>query len=153
MSVAFRAIKILTTLRADVPVAIRTTKNLEDIMIPVGYRCWKRSFLELSKSFQQLELTFLSIIAFGVTKILSTVGVLTFTIDAILLLSVQLITLFKINVQHISFILLITRTPLERWLSSESVSGKDLLLNKRTRSCDVGLSVTSSDEISFGSST
>ena len=151
MSVAFRAIKILTTLRADVPVAIRTTKNLEDTMIPVNYRCWKRSFLELSKSFQQLELTFLSIIPFGVTKILSTVGVLTF--DAILLLSVQLITLFKINVQHISFILLITRTPLERWPSSESVSGKDLLMNKRTRSCDVGLSVTSSDEISFGSST
>ena len=65
----------------------------------------------------------------------------------------QLITLFKINVQHISFILLITRTPLERWPSSESVSGKDLLMNKRTRSCDVGLSVTSSDDISFGSST
>ena len=49
-----------------------------------------------------------------------------------------------------SFILLITRTPLERWPSSESVSGKDLLMNKRTRSCDVGLSVTSSDEILAG---
>ena len=31
-------------------------------------------------------------------------------LDAVLLSSVQLVTFFKINVQHISFILLITRT-------------------------------------------
>ena len=70
---AFRATKISTTLRADVPVAIRATKikNLEDTMLPINYRSWKCSFSELPNSFQQWELTFLSTITFGATKILS----------------------------------------------------------------------------------
>ena len=36
-TVALRATEILTTLRADVPVAFRATKNLEDTMLPVKY--------------------------------------------------------------------------------------------------------------------
>ena len=38
VNVAFRATKIPTTLRADVPVAITATKNLEGTMLPVNYR-------------------------------------------------------------------------------------------------------------------
>ena len=54
-TVAFRATKIPTTLRVDVPVAIRATKNLEDNMLPsdVG----------------------VDNVAFRATRILSTVGV------------------------------------------------------------------------------
>ena len=37
-TVAFRATKIPTTLRVDVPVVIRTTKSLEDTMLPINYR-------------------------------------------------------------------------------------------------------------------
>ena len=36
-TVAFRATKIPTTLRVDVLAAIRATKNLEDIMLPINY--------------------------------------------------------------------------------------------------------------------
>ena len=71
-TVAFRATKIPTTLKADVPVAFRATKNLEDTMLPVNYRSWQRSFLELPKSCHQWELTFLSTVAFIATKILTT---------------------------------------------------------------------------------
>ena len=42
--VAFRSTKIPTTLRPDVPVAIRATKNLEDTMLPVKYRSRQRNF-------------------------------------------------------------------------------------------------------------
>ena len=73
--VAFRAKKIPTTLRADVPVAFRATKNMEDTMLPVSYRNWQRSFSELPNSCQQWELILLSTAAFRATKILSTVGV------------------------------------------------------------------------------
>ena len=74
-TVAFRATKILTTLRADVPVAFRTTKNLKDTVLPVNYRSWQHSLLELSNSCQHWELTFLSTAAFRATKILSTDGI------------------------------------------------------------------------------
>ena len=74
-TVAFRATKIPTTLRADVPVAARATKNLEDTVLPVNYRSRQRSFSELTNSCQQWELTFLSTVAFITTEILSTVGV------------------------------------------------------------------------------
>ena len=85
-TVAYRATKIPTTLRVDVPVAIRATKNLEGTMLPVNYRSWQRSFSELPilstvgvdipvdysfksyKSCQQWELTFLSTVAFRATK-------------------------------------------------------------------------------------
>ena len=63
-TVAFRATKIRTTLRADVPVAIRDTKKLEDTILPINYRSWQSSFSELPKTCQQWELTFLSIVAF-----------------------------------------------------------------------------------------
>ena len=43
----FQSYQIPTTLRADVPVAIRTTKNLEDTMLPVNYQSWRRSFSKL----------------------------------------------------------------------------------------------------------
>ena len=71
-AVAFRATKILTTLRADVPVAIRATKNLEGAMLPANYRNWQCSFSELPKSCQQWELTFLSTVAFWATKMPTT---------------------------------------------------------------------------------
>ena len=71
-TVTFRATKIPTTLRVDVPVAIRVTKNLEDTMLPVSYRSWQRSLTKLSKSCQQWELTFLSTVAFWATKIPTT---------------------------------------------------------------------------------
>ena len=54
-TVAFRATKIPTTLRVDVPVAIRATKNLEDTMLPSNIR--------------------VDNVAFRATRILSTVGV------------------------------------------------------------------------------
>ena len=73
--VAYSATKLPRTLRADVPVAIRATKNLNDTMLRVNYRSWQRSFSELPKSYQQWELTFLSTVAFGADKFLSTVGV------------------------------------------------------------------------------
>ena len=44
-------------------------------MFPTNYRSLQRSFSELPKSCQQLELTFLSTMVFRVAKILSTVGV------------------------------------------------------------------------------
>ena len=75
LTVPLRAIKIPTTLKVDVPVAFRTTKNLEDTVLSVNYWSWQRSFSELPKSCQQWELTFLSTVAFRTTKILSTVGV------------------------------------------------------------------------------
>ena len=83
---SFHSYQIPTTLRADVLVAIRATKNLEGTMLPVNYRSWQHSFLKLPilstvgidipvdysfksyKSCQQLGLTFLSTIAFTVTK-------------------------------------------------------------------------------------
>ena len=89
-TVAFRATKIQRILRADVPLAIRAIKNLEDIMLPVNYRSWQRSFSELPilstvgvdipvyysfKSYkycQQWEMTFLSTVAFRTTKIPTT---------------------------------------------------------------------------------
>ena len=33
------------TLRTDVPVAFRATKNLEDIMLPVNYQSWATKIL------------------------------------------------------------------------------------------------------------
>ena len=74
-TVAFRATKLPTTLRADVPVAFGATKNLEDIMLPVNYRSWQRSFSALRNSCQQWELTFLKTASFRDNKILSTVRV------------------------------------------------------------------------------
>ena len=89
-TVAFRAIKIPTTLRAEVPVAIRSTKNLEDIILPVNYRSWRRNSSEppilstvgvdilIDYSFksykycQQWELTFLSTVAFRAIKFSTT---------------------------------------------------------------------------------
>ena len=89
-TVAFRATKIQRILRADVPLDIRAIKNLEDIMLPVNYRSWQRSFLELPilstvgvdipvyysfKSYkycQQWEMTFLSTVAFRTTKMPTT---------------------------------------------------------------------------------
>ena len=73
--VAFRATTTATTLRADVSVAFRATKNLEDTMLPVNYRSWQCSFLELSKSCHQWELAFLLTIVLRATKILSAVEV------------------------------------------------------------------------------
>ena len=35
---SFQNYQILTTIRANVPVAIRATKKLDDAMIPVNYR-------------------------------------------------------------------------------------------------------------------
>ena len=69
---AFRAIKTPTSLRADVPVAFKATKNLEDTMLSFGYRSWQGSFLELPKSCQPWELTFLSTVAFLAAKIPTT---------------------------------------------------------------------------------
>ena len=46
--IIFVIIIIPTTLRADVPVAIRTTKNLEGTTFPFNYRSWQRS----SQSYQ-----------------------------------------------------------------------------------------------------
>ena len=43
LTVAFRATKIPTTLRVDLPIAIRPTKSLEDTMLPVNYRSLQRS--------------------------------------------------------------------------------------------------------------
>ena len=72
LTVAFRATKIPTNLRVDVPVAIRAAKNLENTMLPVNYRSWQRSFLKLLKTCQQWQLTFLSTVAFWATKIPTT---------------------------------------------------------------------------------
>ena len=69
LTVAFRATKISTTLKADVPVGFRATKNLEDTMLPINYRSWQCSFSELPKSCQQWKLTFLLTIAFIATEI------------------------------------------------------------------------------------
>ena len=44
---SFQSYQIPTTLRADVPVAIRATKNLEGTMLPINYRNWQRCFSEL----------------------------------------------------------------------------------------------------------
>ena len=74
LTVAFRATKIPTTLTADVPVAVKATKNLEHHMPPVNYRSWQGSFLELPKSYQQWEMKFLLAIAFKATKIQLAVG-------------------------------------------------------------------------------
>ena len=41
---SFQSYQIPTTLRADVPVAIRATKNLEDTMLSVNYQSWQHSF-------------------------------------------------------------------------------------------------------------
>ena len=68
---AFRATNILSTLRVDIPVAFRATWPLKDVLLPVKYRSWQRSFSELTKFYQRRELTFLSTIAVEVTKILS----------------------------------------------------------------------------------
>ena len=68
-TVAYRATKIPTTLRVNLPVAIRATKNLNKSMLPVNYRSLQRSFEELPKSYKQWELTFLSNEAFRATKI------------------------------------------------------------------------------------
>ena len=75
VTVACRATKIPTTLRDDVPVAIRVTKNLEDTMLSVSYRSWQRSFSKITKPCQQWELTFLSTVVFRATKILRTLRV------------------------------------------------------------------------------
>ena len=45
---SLQSYQIPTTLRADIPVAIRATKNLEDTALPVNYRSGQRSFSELS---------------------------------------------------------------------------------------------------------
>ena len=75
LTVAFRATKISTTLRADVPVAIRATRSLKDTMLPVNYRSWQRIFSKLPKTFQQWELPFLlNAVAFRATKIPTTFG-------------------------------------------------------------------------------
>ena len=71
VTVAFRATKISTTLRVNIPVAKRATKNLEDTMLSLNYRSWQRSFSKLPNSCQQWELTFLSTVAFRATKILT----------------------------------------------------------------------------------
>ena len=71
-TVAFRATKISTTLRVDVPVAIKATKNLKDTMLPPNNRSWQCSFSELPKSCQLWELTFLSTSAFRAAKIPTT---------------------------------------------------------------------------------
>ena len=44
---SFQSYQISTTLRADIPLATRATKNLEDAMLSVNYQSWRRSFLEL----------------------------------------------------------------------------------------------------------
>ena len=75
VTVACRATKIPTTLRDDVLVAIRVTKNLEDTMLSVSYRSWQRSFSKIPKPCQQWELTFLSTVVFRATKILRTLRV------------------------------------------------------------------------------
>ena len=62
-TVAFRTTNISTTFRADVLVAFKATKNLEDTMLPVSYRSWKRSFSEQPKSCQQWKLKLLSAVA------------------------------------------------------------------------------------------
>ena len=72
VTVALRATKIPTTLRVDIPVAIRATKNLKGTMLPVNYWSWQRSFSELPKTCQQWELTFLSTVAFWAVKIPTT---------------------------------------------------------------------------------
>ena len=41
---------IPTTLRADVPVAIRVTKNLEGTTFPFNYQTWQRSFQSYQNS-------------------------------------------------------------------------------------------------------
>ena len=71
-TVAFRATKIATTLRADIPVAFRATESLVYTMLPVNYRNWQLSFSEIPKSCQQWELTFLTPVAFRATKIPTT---------------------------------------------------------------------------------
>ena len=64
---SFQRYQIPTTLRTDVPVAIRATKSLEDTMLPVNYQSWNVAF-QSYQSWQQWELTFLSTIAFRATK-------------------------------------------------------------------------------------
>ena len=69
-TVVYRATKIPTTLRVDVPIAIRATKNPEETMLSVNYP----SFSELPKSCQQWEVTFLSTVTFRASKIPTTLG-------------------------------------------------------------------------------
>ena len=74
-TVAFRATKIPTTLRAHGSVTMRATRNLEDTMLPVNYLIWRGSFSELPKSCQQWKSTFQLTVAFRSTKILTTVEI------------------------------------------------------------------------------
>ena len=67
-TVAFRATKIPKILRADVFVAFRAKINLENTILTFSYQTWKCSFLELPKSCQKRELTFLSTVAFRAIK-------------------------------------------------------------------------------------
>ena len=43
----FQSYRISATIRADVPVAIKATKNLENTLLPVNYWIWQRSLFEL----------------------------------------------------------------------------------------------------------
>ena len=57
-------------LKADIPVVFRATQHLEDTLFPLDYWSQQRSFVELTKSCQQWELSFLSTKAYRATKIL-----------------------------------------------------------------------------------
>ena len=63
----FQSYQTPKTLRADVPVAIRASKNLEDTMLPVRIIGVDGVDFRSYQSFQQWELTFLSTVAFRVT--------------------------------------------------------------------------------------
>ena len=76
-TVAFRTTKIPTTLRANIPIAFRATKNLEDAMLPVNSRSWEHSFqsyLRPGRRYVSRQLMELTTVAFRATTIFSTVG-------------------------------------------------------------------------------
>ena len=63
LTVAFRATKIVSNLRPDVPLAFGATQHLEGVMLPVRYSKWQNLLSKLQK--------FLSALVFRATKILS----------------------------------------------------------------------------------
>ena len=80
----FRANKILSTVGVDISAnrSFQSYQNPDNFkgwrscsLKPVNYEGWERSFSELPKSWQQCELTFLSIVVFRATIIPTTLRV------------------------------------------------------------------------------
>ena len=67
----FRATKFLPTFRANISVAFRATKHLEDTMLPVNYWSWQctfQSYLKPGRHQASRQLSELTTVSFRATK-------------------------------------------------------------------------------------